>query len=90
MGAEVDERMALIADVHTDPNSGLVLQVGVGDALPIFVIVWVEGERTLALGGVFSYYEFKQPLSERLSDEVWQAMAPRPPLPEWLDSLVVP
>jgi hypothetical protein len=85
-----DERMAVIADVHTEPNSGQVLEEGVGDAFPIYVIVQVEGERTLALGGVFSYYEFKQPLANRLTDEAWQAMDPRPARPDWNASFVVP
>jgi hypothetical protein len=38
-------------------------------------------------GAVFSYYEFKQPMSERLTDEAWQEMladpSKRPSLPSW-------
>ncbi len=88
--SETDERMAIVADVHTDPNSNRVLEEGVGDAFPIYVIVQVDGARALALGGVFSYYEFKQPLADRLTDEAWQAMDPRPGLPPWTDSFIVP
>ena len=88
--AESDVRMALVTDVHTDPNSGQVLQEAVGDAFPIYVIVPVEGQQVLALGGVMSYYEFKQPLSQRLTDEEWQAMATRPERPVWTASFVVP
>jgi hypothetical protein len=90
MASEADERMAVIADVHTDPNSGQVLEEGVGDAFPIYVIVPAEGGRALALGGVFSYYEFKQPLADRLTDEAWQAMDPRPAQPAWTGSFIVP
>jgi hypothetical protein len=69
--SEADERMALIADVHTDSNTSQVLKEDVGDAFPIYVIVMVEGEQVVAMGGVFSYYEFKQPMSDRLTDEAW-------------------
>jgi hypothetical protein len=90
VASETDDRMAVVADVHTDPNSSQVLEEGVGDAFPIYVIIQVDGARALALGGVFSYYEFKQPLSDRLTDEAWQAMDPRPALPRWTDSFIVP
>jgi len=90
LASETDERMAIIADVHTDTNSGQVLEEGVGDAFPIYVIVLVDGKQTLALGGVFSYYEFKQPLSDRLTDEAWQEMSPRPALPDWTGSFITP
>lgn len=88
LSSEADERMALIADVHTDPNSGQVLEVGVGDAFLIFVVAPIEGRPTVAQGGVFSYYEFSQPLTRRLTDEDWQAMSPRPAQQEWTKSFV--
>ena len=87
--SEADERMALVADVHTDSNTRQVLEEGVGDAFPIYVVVMVEGEQVVAVGGVFSYYEFKQPMSDRLTDEAWQAMSPKPDLPTWTGSFIV-
>ena len=87
--SQADERMALIADVHTDPNTNQVLEEGVGDAFPIYVIVLVEGRQVVALGGVFSYYEFKWPIGDRLTDEDWQAMSPRPDGPVWTGSFIV-
>ncbi|MGC8958378.1 MAG: DUF3160 domain-containing protein [Chloroflexia bacterium] len=87
--SQADERMAVIADVHTDPNSGEVLEEGVGDAFPIYVVVLVEGQQTLALGGVFSYYEFRQPMADRLTDEAWQEMSPKPARPAWTASFIV-
>jgi hypothetical protein len=87
--SEADERMALVADVHTDSNTGLVLEEGVGDAFPIYVIVMVEGEQVVTMGGVFSYYEFKQPMSDRLTDEAWQEVSPRPDQPAWTGSFIV-
>jgi len=87
--SEADERMALIADVHTDSNTSHVLEEGVGDAFPIYVVVVVEGKQAVAMGGVFSYYEFKQPMSDRLTDEAWQEMSPKPDRPEWTESFIV-
>jgi hypothetical protein len=89
VSSEADERMALVADVHTDSNTGKVLEEGVGDAFPIYVVVMVEGEQVVAMGGVFSYYEFKQPMSDRLTDEAWQAMSPKPDRPAWTTSFIV-
>ena len=87
--SEADERMALIADVHTDPNTNQVLEEGVGDAFPIYVVVLVEGQQVVTLGGVFSYYEFKWPMDDRLTDEAWQEMSPRPDRPAWTESFIV-
>jgi hypothetical protein len=87
--SEADERMALIADVHTDSNTNKVLEEGVGDAFPIYVVVMVEGEQVVATGGVFSYYEFKQPMNDRLTDEAWQEMSPKPDQPSWTTSFIV-
>ena len=84
-----DDRMAIIADVHTDPNTSQVLEEGVGDAFPIYVVVLIDGQQVVTLGGVFSYYEFKQPMSDRLTDEAWQAMEPKPARPAWTQSFIV-
>jgi hypothetical protein len=86
--SETDERMAIVADVHTDPNGKQVLEEGVGDAFTIYAVVPVEDHTVVAKGGVFSYYEFKQPMSERLTDEAWQALSPKPDLPLWTTSFV--
>jgi len=86
--SEADERMAIVADVHTDVNTGQVLEEGVGDAFLIYVIAPVEGQLAATQGGVFSYYEFTQPMDDRLTDEAWQAMEPKPDLPVWTGSFV--
>ena len=62
---------ALVADVATDPN-GSVLQVGTG-IQTIYVVVEVDGSPRLASGTVFGFYQFAQPMNERLTDEEWQA-----------------
>jgi len=86
--SEADERMAVVADVHTDTNSSQVLEEGVGDASLIYVIAPVEGKLVATQGGVFSYYEFTQPMDDRLTDEAWQKMEPKPDLPIWTGSFV--
>jgi hypothetical protein len=85
--SETDERMAVVADVHTDLNPPpQVLEEGVGDASAIYVLVPSEDGAILTQGAVFSYYEFKQPLADRLTDEAWQAMDPKPERPSWTSS----
>ncbi|RMF32530.1 MAG: DUF3160 domain-containing protein [Chloroflexi bacterium] len=86
--SEADERMAIVADVHTDTNSGQVLEEGVGDAFTLYVLVPVEGQVWLMTGATFSYYEFKQPIADRLTDEAWQAMDPKPDRPAWTRSFI--
>lgn len=89
--SETDEKMAVIADVHTDPNSGQVLEEAVGYPFIIYANVLVEGEESIVAGPVFSYYEFKQPMADRLTDEQWQQMlrsGKEPPLPRWISSFL--
>ncbi len=75
----------LVADVHTDTNSGLVLEEGVG-AIQHLAVVWSgpDGKPRCAVGPILTYYEFKQPMADRLTDEAWREMvhsetAPLPP-----------
>ncbi len=78
-----DDRMAVAADVHTHLEGGVVLEEAVGDPYLICVALERDGQRPHFWGAVFSYYEFKHPLDDRLTDEAWQAMSPKPPLPPW-------
>jgi hypothetical protein len=80
---ETDKDMAVVADVHTGGTD--VLEEGVGHAYQILVIVPVEGKLVLTRGAALSYYEFQQPIGDRLTDEKWQAAlnsgrAPKPPV----------
>lgn len=82
---------AIVTDVATDPN-GSVLQEGTGLISEIFVVVPVDGKLVLAKGGDFSYYEFTQPLSDRLTDEAWREMLwsdDAPTLPTWTSAFTV-
>ena len=89
--SDADRLMSLIADVHTDPNTQTVLEEAVGDPMLIFVAFPIDGQVYLARGGVFSYYEFTQSMSDRLTDEAWQEVLSSgdvPPLPSWSVSFV--
>jgi len=69
---ESNARSALIADVHTDVVKNQILYEA--DGIPNYVYVAVKdanGTR-LTKGLVYSYYEFTNPVSTRLTDETWQ------------------
>jgi hypothetical protein len=89
--SQADRDMAVVADVHTAIPK--VLEEAVGHANEILAIVPIEGRLSLTRGAVFSYYEFKQPIDDRLTDEKWQALlkadqAPEPPV--WTGSFLLP
>lgn len=89
--SETEKDMAVVADVHTGGDK--VLEQGVGRALELYAIVPIEGKLYLARGAAFSYYEFKHPASDRLTDEKWQALlkagkTPAPPI--WTKSFLAP
>jgi hypothetical protein len=64
---------AVVADVATDPN-GSVLEVGTGSVSEVYVVVSVEGSLRLATGAVYSFYQFEQPIDQRLTDSQWRQM----------------
>lgn len=64
---------AIVTDVATDPN-GSCLELGTGNAMTLYAVVPVDGELKLASGTVFSFYQFEQPISERLTDTSWRMM----------------
>lgn len=89
--SETDERMDIITDAHTDMNTRQVLEEGVGSPFDIYVIVEDSKGYRLCRGGVFSYYEFKHPMDDRLTDEKWQEMGKqrqRPEQPPWTKSFI--
>lgn len=87
----VDNPAPLVADVATDPN-GTVLEEATGYIDEIYVIVPVEGNLKIAKGGVYSHYEFTQPLAERLTDTQWReklSAGEAPERAEWHESFFV-
>lgn len=83
--SETDTKMEVIADVHTDGNTAQVLEEGVGKPMNLLVVVKESGDLYLTSGAIFSYYEFKHPMSDRLTDEKWQQMT-KPSLPNFIQS----
>jgi hypothetical protein len=73
----------LVADVHTHTAEGKVLEEAVGYVdLIIVACPSPDGSIFLAAGPVLSYYEFKHPMSDRLTDEAWQNLLDSPEKPE--------
>lgn len=64
---------AIVTDIATDPN-GSCLQVGTGNPSTIYVIVPMDGELHICVGAVYTFYQFEQPLSERMTDSQWRQM----------------
>lgn len=85
---EKSKKTTIIADVHTDGNTRQVLEEGVGYVKLIVVAYKLpDGRIVMGAGPVMSYYEFKHPMGDRLTDERWEQMlASNPPSPpEWVD-----
>lgn len=85
-----DDQMPVVADVHTDTNTMRCLEEGVGYPFYIYTIAPIEGELYITRGACFSYFEFTQPISDRLTDEAWQEIlqTDAPSLPIWVQSFV--
>ena len=86
------KQTTIIADVHTDTNSNQVLEEGVG-YIDLIVVAYKtpDGEIVVGAGPVFSYYEFKHPMNNRLTDEGWESMLKNgqvPNRPNWTDSFI--
>lgn len=62
---------AIVADIATDPN-GSCLEVATGRASDMYVLAPIEGQLHLMSGSTYSFYQFTQPISERMTDTVWR------------------
>lgn len=85
-------KTTLVADVHTYSWEKLVVEEGVGYVdLIIAACPTRDGSVFLAAGPVLSYYEFKHPMDDRLTDEAWRELLDsprRPNRPRWFQPLV--
>jgi hypothetical protein len=85
-------KTTLVADVHTHTAEGNVVEEGVGYVdLIIAACATPDGSIFLAAGPALSYYEFKHPMSDRLTDEAWRQLLDspqRPDRPRWFQPLV--
>jgi hypothetical protein len=82
-------KSSLVSDVHTEGNTKLVLEEATGYIKTMVVACKTpDGKIHLAVGPVFSYYEFKQPMDSRLTDQEWRKMleGAHPNTPEWVSS----
>ena len=85
----------IVADVHTDTNAPEeVLEEGVGYVdLNLVAYKVPDGRIIIGAGPTLSYYEFKQPIDDRLTDEAWKEMlesGQAPPRPAWTSSFYQP
>lgn len=64
---------ALVVDIATDPN-GEVLEAATDCPAHIYVIVKVDGKIKIASGSVYSFYQFRWPMEDRLTDTKWHYM----------------
>lgn len=76
------KREPTIADVHTDPNSGTVLEAGVGDVRYMVIAVDNDKDRALYVGPTYSYYEFAS--ATRLTDKDWEPKIQTTPMPGFI------
>ena len=83
-------KMALIADVFTNAEKGLCLETGTGVPVRYYIpLNDGQGGKRIAVGYGFSYYEFLQPISNRLNDEEWKELVYKKQneifekMPEW-------
>ena len=91
---------AIVADIATNPN-GVCLEVGTGNPARIVVMVRVDGVMKLAQGVIYSFYQFEQPIENRLTDTEWRQMMgieltddgsyvqePAVQLPDWIQDIL--
>jgi hypothetical protein len=90
-----DQKAALVADVATGTNNLqtlVALEEADGQPTLIYVVLPDSPER-IAIGAVYSYYEFTVPSSGRLTDQQWQAQVEagkNPAQPDWTKMFVSP
>jgi len=81
-----ERSMALIADVYVYNEENL--NVAVGNADDIYVVVPIKGEYFISRGSVFSYYEFTGGI---MNDEEWRDKIEQKDIPErpmWLKPII--
>ena len=87
-----DMKAPLVADVASGPapdGAGIVaLTEAIGEPVPMLVVL-PDAPWRIAVGAVFSYYEFTVPSADRMTDEQWQqklAAGQAPDRPAWTES----
>jgi len=90
-----DLRPTLVADVMTNAETGEVLEEASGPLDLLLVVARNPGSEDLFVAGgpVASYFEFRRPIAERLTDATWRALLASPaapPPPPWTCAWRVP
>jgi len=87
-------KTTLVADVHTHTVEKTVVEEATGKVdLIVVACPTPDGEVFLAAGPVLSYYEFKHPMNDRMTDEAWRDMLASdqtPERPRWYAPLMRP
>jgi len=91
-----DRSVAVVADVFTRNVRGCgkcgILYEATGTADAMYVLVEIDGKVYLTRGATLSYYEFVNPLGQRLTDEEWQQRLEKgnaPGRPSWMLPLLL-
>ena len=72
-------KMACIADVYTNNDFGLCLEVGVANPVRLYVpLNDSQGGKRIAIGYGFSYAEFTHDMTDRMTDEQWKKIVYQP------------
>jgi hypothetical protein len=90
-----DQKAALVADVATGTNDlQTLVALEEADGQPtIIYVVLPDSPQRIAIGAVYSYYEFTVPSSGRLTDQQWQAQVEagtNPAQPDWTKMFIAP
>ncbi len=83
---EIDDKMPVIADVFTNLDAREALEEGVGMPMILYLRVHIEGTPTVCVGAVYSYYEFRHPMKDRLTDEAWRSPTGSSTWDRWCNS----
>jgi len=68
-------RMALVADVFTNAEDGIILETAVGIPYRLYIpLNDKQGGKRIVIGYSFSYYEFIHSMSDRLNNTQWKAV----------------
>jgi len=90
---------ALVTDIASNSDTGTCLEVATGKVSTMYVVFPIDGELHVGIGAVSSYYQFEQPMANRLTDSQWRTMlgisadalgtASVPDAPEWTSTFQV-
>lgn len=86
---------AVVADIATNSTTGTVLELGTGYVGELYALAPIDGELHVVRGAAYTFYQFEQPMADRLTDAGWREMlnmtfagdgqyhGPAPSQPRW-------